>query len=109
MSHGGHLDSGRSILGVIYQEPIGLQWALDGELPPVEDPEALSAFEWEEVEAVWIHGVDEDLSTVRHRDRDLVTRWFDHQIHPSPPVRPSAPCWWLANLVSLHRQDRPGP
>jgi hypothetical protein len=57
-AHGGHLTSGRSILGVIYREPIGLQWALDGELLPREDPEALSAFTWEEVKAVWIHGSD---------------------------------------------------
>ncbi len=57
-AHGGHLPSGRSILGIIYREPIGLQWALDGQLLPSENPEALSAVPWEDVRAVWIHGSD---------------------------------------------------
>ncbi len=63
-AHGGALSSGRSILGLIYDQPLGLQWALDGKFLAREDPEAVSAVPWEAVAAVWIHGSDQSRSVI---------------------------------------------
>jgi hypothetical protein len=62
-AHGGNLE-GRSILGVIFGAPIGLRYALDGELLPEGDLEAVKAVDLAGVETAWVLGSGEDDTVV---------------------------------------------
>jgi hypothetical protein len=62
-AHGGNLD-GRSILGVIFELPIGLRYAVDGKPLPEGDPDAVMAVELEAMETAWVVGTGEEASTI---------------------------------------------
>jgi hypothetical protein len=62
-AHGGNLE-GRSILGVIFEAPIGLRYAVDGELLPASDPDAMKAVDLAGVETAWVIGSGEDDSVI---------------------------------------------
>lgn len=58
-AHGGNLE-GRSILGVIFELPIGLHYTVDGEPLPASDPEASMAVDLDAMETAWVLGSGED-------------------------------------------------